>query len=475
MSFLDPRTWFRRETKASAAGSIISAWQVGQPVWTPREYDRLADESYVRNAVAYRCTRLIASNAAAAPWLLYGANGEEIESHKLLDLLTRPGAQAGGASMFEAFYSYLVLAGNTYLEAVGPDRGVPRELWTHRPDRMKVIPGPFGLPEAFEYEALGQRKTWRVDPLTGQGPILHIKEFHPVNDWYGLSRVEPGAYGVDRNNAAAAHNKALLDNGARPSGALVFKPVELADKSKVTAPETAIKAAETELRARHGGPENAGRPMVLGGNVDWLDMGISPKDMDFGQGKDDAARDICAAFGVPHILVVKGEATYNNLAQAKLDLYEETVLPLVDRAVDALNAWLAPKFGDGLRLAIDLDEIPALEPRRESKRTTIISLLDKGVIDADEAREALQYGPRAKGSVGKVDASVLRELREGIDTIGPDPLVSYLKSAGLFDKSVTAEQMLDAANVLVEDLDAEMEAAVLPLPTTNEEGPDEVA
>lgn len=474
MSFFDPRTWFRRETKASAAGHIISAWNVGLPAWTPREYEQLADEAFVKNAIAYRCTKLIASNAATVPWLAYGAGDKELgKDHPLLKLLSRPGSMQGGAALFEALYAYLILSGNGYMEAVGPQNGAPRELWVHRPDRMKVVPGRFGLPEAYQYEAFGQRKEWRVNPLTGDGPILHVKEFHPINDWYGLSRVEPGAYGIDRNNAAAAHNKALLDNGARPSGALVFKPVELADKSKVTAPEAAIKAAEAELTARHGGPANAGKPIVLGGNVDWLDMGITPRDMDFGQGKDDSARDICAAFGVPHVLVVKGEATYNNLAQAKLDLYEETILPLVDRVVDALNAWLAPKFGDDIRLSVDLDEIPALEPRRESKRTTVINLLDKGVIDADEARDALQYEPRPKGSIGKVDATILRELREGMETIGPEPLLAYLKSVGLYDKTMTAEQMLSAADAMIEDDD--LTDAVLPPAKTDEESDDEDA
>lgn len=407
------------------------------------------------------------------PWLAYSGEKELDKDHPLLKLLSLPGSMQGGSALFEAFYTYLILAGNAYLEAVGPERGAPKELWTHRPDRMRVVPGRFGLPEAYQYEAFGQRKEWRVNPLTGDGLILHVKEFHPINDWYGLSRVEPGAYGIDRHNAAAAHNKALLDNGARPSGALVFKPVELADKSKVTAPEPTIAAAEAALKARHGGPENAGRPMVLGGNVDWLDMGISPKDMDFGQGKDDAARDICNAFGVPHALVVPGESTYANRAEANLELYDRTILPLIDKVLDALNAWLAPRFGENIRLDIDKDEIPALEPWRETKRTTIVTLLEKGVIDADEAREALQYGPRSKGSIGKVDASILRELREGIETIGPEPLMAYLKSVGLYDKTMTVEQMLSAADAMI--VDDDLTDAVLPPASNDEEGDDDDA
>ncbi len=434
---------FGREQKASAAAGVIAAYNLGRPVWSKRDYSEFAREAYVQNPVGYRCARLIAGNAAQIPYILKGTGDKDVEEHPLLDLLMRPAPMIGGASVFEAFYTYLLLSGNGYLEAAGPRRGQPNELWCLRPDRMEVIPGKMGYPEGYKYTVNGQSVTWDVDPVKGTSPIMHVKEFNPAEDWYGLSRVDPAAYAIDRHNAASAHNKALLDNGARPSGALVFKPVRGAKgEGDKFAPAEAIQTAEKELTEHHVGPGNAGKPLVTGGNVDWLEMGISPKDMDFGNSKDDAARDICSAFGVPHVLVVHGESTYNNRREAKLELYEDTILPLVDKVTDALNAWLCPMFGDGLRLEPDLDEIDALEPRRESKRTTIVTLLKEGVLDRNEAREALQYGPREKDAVGKVDAQVLNALVQGLtqgETAMFEPLYRYLKSVGLIDKDTTLE------------------------------------
>lgn len=448
----DNRVAYPHQEKASEVGPVISTAYVGRPVWTPREYGKLADEAYVRNAVAYRCVKLIASAAAAIPWVLKDAKGEEIEHHPLLRLLKRPAPMIGGASLFEAFFAYTVLQGNGYIEAVGPDNGPPRELWAHRPDRMQVIAGPYGLPKGYEYLANGVRKTWDCDPLTGKGPILHVKEFHPLNDWYGLGRMEPAAYGIDRHNAAGAHNKALLDNGARPSGALVFQPIKNADGTMQAAPAQVIDAAKKSLERTHGGPKNAGKPMVFGGLVDWLEMGISPRDMDFAAGKDDAARDICLAAGVPHILIVPGQSTFNNVREAKLELYEDTVLPIHDRVMDALNAWLCPMFGEGLTLEGDLDGIPALEPRRESKRKSIVELYDKGLLTDEEAREALQYGPRDDDAVGKVDASVLTAL---ISAVEKDPSLSvalfrYLRSVGLIEADETMETLVARAQSIAD-------------------------
>jgi HK97 family phage portal protein len=372
---------------------------------------------------------------------------------------------ASGAALFEAFFAYELLQGNTYLEAVGPDNRPPRELWNARPDRMQVIPGPQGIPQGYEYTANGQKVRWQVDPLTGLGPILHLKEFHPLDDWYGLGRTEPAAYAIDRHNAASAHNKALLDNGARPSGALVFKPVKGDDGTMQVAPDVVIAAAKKSLEANGVGPAAAGKAHVYGGDVEWLEMGISPRDMDFGEGKADSARDICLAYGVPHILIVPGQSTYNNVREAKLELWEDTVLPLLDRALDALNAWLVPMFGDGLTLGADLDEISALEPRRESKRKSTMELLGAGVIDPDEARDALQYEPRAAEAVKKVDAAVLRALVDAAKagTAQLEPLFRYQKSVGLLPPETTLEAfMAEFEAEGVDETDPEALAAVTP-------------
>lgn len=432
-------------TKASAAAGAISHQGLGQPVWTPRKYDKIADEAFKRNAVAYHCIKRISSGCASVPWLLHGKGGKEITEHKLLDLLRRPNPRDSGVQVFEALYAYVLLAGNTYLEEVSPSRNgaPPRELWNLRPDRMKVLPGPSMLPQGYEYDAGGQKKVrWQMDPLTGQGPILHIRDFNPLDDWYGMSRIEPAAYGIDRHNSAGAHNKALLDNQARPSGALIYRPIRNADGSSQSAPEEVIKKAKERLTETHGGAENAGRPLVLSGDVDWKEMGFSPRDMDFAAGKDDAAWDIAIALGYPPILLVKGQATYNNIREAKLELWEETNLPLIELVASSLNRWLAPRFGDDLVLSPDLDSISALEPRREAKRNSTRDLVKDGIISADEGREALQYGPRPVADVKKVDAGVVTALYNAVPDAGYEPLVRYLRSVGLYDPSKKLENII---------------------------------
>ena len=208
----------KREEKASRVGRLMAVESLGRPMWTPRDYASLAKEGFTRNPIVYRAVRMIAEAAASAPWLLY--EGErEVEAHPLLELLKRPNPAQPAATFMESVYGHLLVAGNAYLEVVALD-GVPRELFALRPDRMKVVPGPDGWPRGFQYTA-GSRTVELVQegPLP---PILHLSLFHPLNDHYGFAPIEAAQTSLDIHNASGAWAKALLDNAARPSGALVY-------------------------------------------------------------------------------------------------------------------------------------------------------------------------------------------------------------------------------------------------------------
>jgi HK97 family phage portal protein len=363
MKFRNP---FTREAKASRAGSLLVQVGARQAQFTPRQYDRLADEGYRKNVIAYRAIRLVSQNAAAVPWTLHKGKGRHkarVEDHALLQLLNRPNTMQGGAEMFAAAYGFFLIAGNSYIEGSGTG-DTPRELWVLRPDRMRVVPGPQGLPRAYQYTVNGRTIDFDADPLTGQARVLHVKTFHPLDDWYGMSPLEAAAFSIDQHNDAAKWNAALLQSSGKPSGALVYKPPHPDSADILT--EEQRQALKAELELFYTGANNAGRPMVLEGGLDWREMSMTPKDMDWLAGKDVSAREIALAFHVPPQLIgIEGAMTYANLEQARLALYEDAVLPLLDHFRDELNNWLAPRFGDDLHIGYDADAIDALAPRRE--------------------------------------------------------------------------------------------------------------
>jgi HK97 family phage portal protein len=377
-----------REAKASRTGPLFALQLQGRAVWTPRDYAALAREGFERNAVAYRCVRMIAEAAASVPWLLYDG-ARELTAHPLLSLLETPNPHESGADFFESWYGFLEVAGNSYMELVELD-GRPRELYVLRPDRMKVVPGASGWPEAYDYSVDGRTVSFAYDPARGLAPILHMRLFHPTDDHYGLSPMEAAAFAVDIHNAAGQWNKALLDNAARPSGALVYKGGD----GNANLTEDQFERLKRELSDNYQGAANAGRPLLLEGGLDWTAMGLTPKDMDFIQAKNAAAREIALAFGVPPMLLgIPGDNTFSNYQEANRTFWRQTVLPLAGRTARALTRWLGSRYGEGFRLWVDTDQVDALSAEREALWARV-SKAD--FLSDDEKRAAVGYGPRGR-------------------------------------------------------------------------------
>ncbi len=375
------------EEKASRVARLVALESGGRARWTPRDYAALARESYAKNAVAYRAVKLVAESAGALSFLAYEGAAER-DTHPLLDLLARPNPRQDGAALFEAVYTHLLLAGNAYLEATVLD-GQLRELYALRPDRMRVVPGADGWPSAYDYTAAGRtvRFTQEAAPVP---PVAHIALMHPLDDHYGLAPLEAAAVALDTHNAASQWNKALLDNAARPSGALVYAGPENALLS-----DSQFERLKRELESSYQGSANAGRPLLLEGGLDWKAMSLSPKDMDFLEARNMAAREIALAFGVPPMLLgIPGDNTYSNLQEASRSLWRQTILPLANRVCGAVSAWLAPAYGAEIRLAVDTDRIDALSADRAAawKRVN-----EAAFLTVNEKREALGYGPIMDG------------------------------------------------------------------------------
>ncbi|MEM7319623.1 MAG: phage portal protein [Pseudomonadota bacterium] len=349
------------EAKSSAAGPVV-AWQTGGRVaWSPRDTVSLTRTGFSGNPVGFRSVKMIAEAAAALPLVLQDGT-QRFETHPLLSLIRRPNAGQGKAELLEALFGHLMLTGNAYVEAVRGEQALPMELHVLRSDRMQVVPGSDGWPVAYTYSVGATSHRFEVDGAVS--PICHIKGFHPQDDHYGLSPLQAAAMAVDVHNSASRWSKALLDNAARPSGALVWKGGEgqgiMADEQ--------FRRLSDEIEANYQGARNAGRPMVLEGGLDWKPMGFSPSEMEFQKTKEAAAREIALAFGVPPMLLgIQGDATYSNYHEANRAFYRLTVLPLVTRVAAVLSDWLSDYSGESLELKPDLDQVPALAAERDAQ------------------------------------------------------------------------------------------------------------
>lgn len=347
--------WFgRKSLEAPAAGEgrrpvLAAAGSLAALGSWPTSYEAQVRAGYLENAIAQRAVRMVAEGVAAAP--IVGADA------RLVQLVAR---RSAGQRLLETIAAHLLLHGNAFVQVLDDGRGGAGELYALRPERVTVEPDANGWPAAFRYRVGAHVQRLAAEDARGRTVVVHLKAFHPLDDHYGLGCLGAAAGAIAVHNAAARWNKALLDNAARPSGALVYDPGDGGVLSR-----DQFERLRAEMEAGFAGAANAGRPMLLEGGLKWQAMSLTPADMDFNGLKAQAAREIALAFGVPPMLLgLPGDNTYANYREANRALWRLSILPLAERILAELSQGVGGHFGDAT-LSVDLDRVPALAEDRE--------------------------------------------------------------------------------------------------------------
>jgi len=326
--------------------------------------------AYLQNPVAQRSVRIISESVGNAP----------LSGGDLAKSLVNTTVQ--GAPLLTLISAQLILHGNAYLQiACGPD-ATAESLYVLRPDRVTVETDESGWPSRYLYQ-IGDKMT-ALDACHADGApqVIHLRSFHPDDDHYGLGCLGAAAEAVAIHNAASQWNRSLLDNAARPSGALVYDP---GDPGAVLSSDQ-FDRLKAELDASYSGYENAGRPLLLEGGLKWQGISLTPADMDFVALKAAAAREIALAFGVPPMMIgLPGDNAYANYREANRALWRLTILPLLNSILDGVNGALE-FWPSHSRLSVELDQIPAFSEDRER---LWLRLSDADFLTDAEKREAV--------------------------------------------------------------------------------------
>jgi len=363
--------------------------------WSDKRYDVFAEESYLTNVVSYRCIEEVARSVASVPWevrhVLRDGTYEPAPNDPFMNVLKRPNPDDSFPFLVLKLMAYLQIAGNSYIERVGPttgpNMGMPKELYVLRPDRITVnIDKNVGRIGGYTYEIMGKSVEFKIDPITGRGDLLHLKQFHPLNDWYGKGNVEPTAREIDTSNEAANWNKRLLEKECRPG--LVFT---ITNDMNFMVTKEQLDDLDKKLKEKFSsGP---GENLILSGarGTSVAPYGFSPRDMDWEKGDDRIARRICMGFGVPPMIVgIPGEATFANFKEARLFFWETTILWFVEFLRQEWNNWLFSEDPE-TELHPVLDDVPALSDRRDALWTRAEGCGD--FLTVNERREMVGYGP----------------------------------------------------------------------------------
>jgi len=400
--------WGKKSIAAPAEVKSASYFfGLGSLMRTQTNYEGLASEGYGLNPVVRACVDRIAQSVASVDIYAYKTdkNGKQVkvENHPLVKLLGNPNPAQSGDCFIAALVRYYLIAGNAFVYGLGLDynsREKPSELYLYKPSAVRVVKGERVFPSSYEYrDNSGTTINYAVSKLTGFSAVKHFKMFNPIDELVGLSPMTSALLDIDVSNEGSKHNLRLLQNGCRPSGAMVVKGEQGQPK---TLSEDQYARLRDQIDNQFSGSNNAARPMLLEGGLEWQEMSVNARDMDFENSMNKAARQIALVYGVPpQLLGIKGDATYANMAEAKLALWTDTVLPLLHLILEELTNWLAPLYSDNVTLWYDEDMIPALEPLRQMKAQRIEA---STTMTINEKRRAMGLEDVAGGDEILVDS-----------------------------------------------------------------------
>ncbi|MDR3179437.1 MAG: phage portal protein [Holosporaceae bacterium] len=363
---------------------FFSYQNIGDPQWTPCRYDAISENGFQKNAIAFRAISLISRGIASIPMSAKNRD-DKSENWKLTKLLSRPNENQSRGMFFETLVNYLLISGNAFVYL-----GENGDLNCLRTDRVRVVPNASKTAvDSYQYE---------VDTSTfilSRDDVLHLKLFNPLNDWYGLSPLQVASRSIDQHNAISDHNLAILQNGGRPSGCLMVKngTENLTDEQR--------EQLREDIKNAYAGSSNAGKMMVLEGCFEWKEMGFSPKDLDFGSGKDISSREIALALGVPPpMLELHENSSLGSYREARLHLWEDTILPLGELIRLELSNWFSKKFNTSVEIIFDLEAVHAITSKREMLWQKISNA---NFLTTNEKREILGFPPLNESDEEKIN------------------------------------------------------------------------
>jgi HK97 family phage portal protein len=359
---------------------------------TKLDYAREAGDLLLSSAVAI-CIQYICRQWPQCPPVVkrVKSDGEEetVKNHPVVALLKHPSPGVPGSLFWEWVVTDYLLLGNAYIRLVRGMGGIGPVQY------LQYLPGDMVTPEGdgrsnnlvqYTYRVDGQPYPLRVDD------VIHLRQGRDPHDWrLGRARILAGLREIVADNASSTAAVGFSKNGGVKTTILAPKDE---DGAGGIAPPTAEEARQIkrELQEQVSG-DNAGRIAIMTGGFQAHDMGYSPREMDFGTMRKTPEERIAALFGIPAVVLGFGagleRSTYNNMAEARQQAWEDGILPIMAYVAEALTIGLLSEYPEtqaGDYVCFDPSNVRALMDDVDAAAKRSALLFEKGVVDRATAK-----------------------------------------------------------------------------------------
>lgn len=314
---------------------------------TPENYNNLL-KAYTNETYVYACVYIISTTIAGLPYLFYkkGANNDKIpvknkQLEKLFEYPNDNDENSTWYNLIEWTLASLELTGNAYWlldRLYGTQKITPAAMQLLLADRMRVLPNTESRSDNFVNGYVYLKDNGAKLPFT-DNEITHFKYIKPDSYYYGQGSVASVNTSIDLIREAEKTNLNLFVNGALPYGSL---------ETDKNINDDRFQRLQREFDSKYGrGSRNAGKTMLLDNGLKFKKISESMKDLEFIEGIKLSRESICAAFGVPPMMIgILDKATYSNYEQAVKILWIHTLIPKL-RRLEQVITHIVKRFEPG--------------------------------------------------------------------------------------------------------------------------------
>ena len=298
-------------------------------------------ETYEKSLYVYACVSKIAEKIGSIDIQLYqilNSKGDvkELVSHPALDLIYKVNPFQTKTEFLETTIINLKLAGNAFWYKVRNNSKQVVELWNLRPDKITIVKDPVEFIKRYEL-----LKNDGTKELFDTDDIVHFKYPSPLDQHLGMSPLKPTAVRIDTEEFASKYQRDFFLNNARPDGIL---------KIQGNISEGQRAEIKESWDMRHQGVGRNSKIAVLEGGMEYQQVSLTQREIDYIQSMRFTRDDILVAFKVPKpIVAIVDDVNRANSETAMFVFLSETIKPEMQRLIDKMNEMLIiPEFGENL-------------------------------------------------------------------------------------------------------------------------------
>jgi HK97 family phage portal protein len=403
----------KKSTASNSAANLAVLESFSNLLRLSKNYNDLAKTGYSENVIVNTCIHRTAAAINDIPHK-YLLDGEEIDRstnnplvRSIINAIDNPNSDMSKDLFTESVLSSSMIAGEYYIFPSENAAGRVSELQYLRPDKISKTQSDDERVHQYEYNSGTRRYIFNreyskiqtsanssqitienPDTLEGCFNFIAFRNYNPLSEINGLSPLNAAGLSVDGHNTALEWNNSIMQNSGKPSGILSFPSPSDGDS---------LSALEKKMSEKTTG-KNRGRILVAGGAAKFDKFSMTSQEMDFINGIVQRATDICNALDYPPFLLGFVGSTFNNQAEAKLSLYENSAIPKFKAIWGSLAAFLSKKYDINFEIKPDLKNVVALAPRFEQMNKNLLEQWRLNVIDQNEIRSELGYEEKQGGT-----------------------------------------------------------------------------